>query len=87
MREGCQQAADLGGLARVIASLGRAVAEQRLGVIAAEQEREAVQVLAQLCGAVGRVADVAGGRSSTGARHPAELGGEVLKARLAHPAL
>ena len=27
------------------------------------------------------------GRPSTGARHPTELGGEVLKARLAHPTL
>ena len=32
-------------------------AEQRFAVIAAEQEGEAVQVLAELFGAVGRVAD------------------------------
>ena len=41
----------------VIVSLCRAVAEQGLAVVAAEQEDEPVQVLAQLSGAVGRVAD------------------------------
>ena len=43
------------GLARVITSPGRAVAEQGLAVIAAEQEGEPVQVLAQLADVVGGV--------------------------------
>ena len=41
----------------VITSLGRAVAEQGLAVVAAEQEGEPVQVLAQLADVVGGVAD------------------------------
>src|SRR5436309_3822920 len=41
----------------VITSPGRAVAEQGLAVIAAQQEREPVQVLAQLADVVGGMTD------------------------------
>jgi hypothetical protein len=45
------------GLAAVMAPPCRVGAEQGLAVVAAEQEGEPVQVLAQLRGAVGGVAD------------------------------
>jgi hypothetical protein len=45
------------GLARAIASLCRAVAEQGLAVVGAEQEGEPVQILAQLADVVCGIAD------------------------------
>jgi hypothetical protein len=54
----------------VIASLCRAVGEQRLAVVAAEQEGEPVQILAQLAEVVCGITDVVlqGGVQTAGVR-------------------
>ena len=57
----------------VITSLGRAVAEQGLAVVAAEQEGEPVQVLAQLADVVCGVAHTVGQRGA----EPAGVAGQL----------
>jgi hypothetical protein len=63
----------------VIASSSRVRAEQGLAVVAAEQEREPVQVLAQLRGAVGGMADVVAQRGAEPVRVAGQPAGQELQ--------